>query len=66
LQNYPRTDKKKEGEQKIQYTFELIDWFFSCRLMLKRFLNCYVADCYKSKNRHQGLQGHTPGPGSHT
>jgi hypothetical protein len=24
LQNYPRTDKKK-GEQKIQYTFELID-----------------------------------------
>jgi hypothetical protein len=25
LQNYPRTDKKKEGEQKIQYTFELID-----------------------------------------
>jgi hypothetical protein len=27
LQNYPRTDKKK-GEQKIQYTFELIDWFF--------------------------------------
>jgi len=25
LQNYPRTDKQKKGEKKIQYTFELID-----------------------------------------
>jgi hypothetical protein len=34
LQNYPRTDIKRR--KKNQYTFELIDWFFSCRSMLKR------------------------------
>jgi hypothetical protein len=36
LQNYPRPDKKKKEKKKIQCTFELIDWFFSCRSMLKR------------------------------
>jgi hypothetical protein len=34
LQNYLELIKK--GEKKIQYTFELIDLFFSCRSMLKR------------------------------